>query len=424
MAAAVAARMKLRRLLSVLTLIGTAAVIGAVYSPDLAERLAPGTGLKVKQLRLLVPGALLAKIGFETAGGQPTPGAVAAKPARPPVTVLVAQTKRGSMPVRIDAIGTVQPISSVALRSRVDAQIDRILVVDGSEVKAGEVLIKLDSRQLEAQIKQAEAALAKDKATLEQAQRDVLRDSALVSKQAGTQLTLDNAKTAVASAQAAIMGDQAAIDNLAVQLTWYTISAPVSGRVGTVALKAGNIVRSGDNGTTGILATINQIAPIYVAFSVPQRLLNDLRKSLHDGGAETIAIPQGTTHGRTGRVAVLDNAIDATTGTVMVRAIFDNTDEFLWPGQLCDVRLTLRIDPDVVSVPRQAVQVGQDGNFVFIVEDGIAHVRKVTVARTQDGADIISAGLSGDETVVTEGALLLIEGAQTEIRNSNKKDAS
>jgi RND family efflux transporter MFP subunit len=416
--------MKLRRGLSFLALIGVAACVGAVYNPDLAERLAPGAGLKVKQLRLLVPDTLLAKIGAEAPVGQPTANAVAAKPPHPPVTVLVAQTKRGPMPVRIDAIGTVQPISSVALRSRVDAQIDKILVADGSEVKAGEVLIKLDSRQVEAQIKQAEAALAKDQATLEQAQRDVLRDSALVSKQAGTQLTLDNAKTAVASAKAAIMGDQAAIDNLAVQLTWYTISAPVSGRVGTIALKAGNIARSGDNGATGILATINQIAPIYVAFSVPQRLLNDLRKSLGGGGAETIAIPQGATHGPAGRVSVVDNAIDATTGTVMVRAIFGNTDEFLWPGQLCDVRLTLRTDPNVVSVPRQAVQIGQDGNFVFTVEDGIAHVRKVVVARTQDGADIISTGLSGDETVVTEGALLLIEGAQTEIRNPDKKGAS
>ena len=416
--------MKLKNLLSWVIVAGAAAAAAAVYSPETAERLAPGTGVKAKQLRALIPESVRTELGLVDTDTTARTIEPAAKPARPPVPVLVAQVKRGPMPVRIDAIGSVQPIATVALRSRVDAQIDKILVADGASVKAGDVLIKLDSRQIEAQIKQAEAALAKDQAALEQAQRDVTRYSDLVSKQAGTQLNLDNAKTAVMSSKAAIMGDQAAIDNLMVQLTYYTISAPISGRVGTISLKAGNIIRGGDNSSTGTLATINQTTPIYVAFSVPQRLLADLRKSLQGGGAQTSAIPQGGDHGPSGKVAVLDNAIDASTGTVMVRAIFQNDDEFLWPGQLCDIRVTLRTDPDVVSVPRQAVQVGQDGNYVFIVQDQIAHVRKVTVDRTQDGADIISAGLTGDETVVTEGAMLLVEGSTTEIRNPSKKGAS
>jgi membrane fusion protein, multidrug efflux system len=416
--------MKLKSLLSWIILAGVAAAAVAVYSPETAERLAPGTGVKAKQLRAMIPESLRTQLGLVETEAPARAVEPAAKPARPAVPILVAQVKRGPMPVRIDAIGSVQPIATVALRSRVDAQIDKILVADGASVKAGDILIKLDSRQIEAQIKQAEAALAKDHAALEQAQRDVARYGDLVSKQAGTQLNLDNAKTAVMASKAAIMGDQAAIDNLLVQLTYYTISAPISGRVGTISLKAGNLIRGGDNGSTGTLATINQTTPIYVAFSVPQRLLADLRKSLQDGGAQTSAIPQGGDRGPSGKVAVLDNAIDASTGTVMVRAIFQNDDEFLWPGQLCDIRVTLRTDPDVISVARQAVQVGQDGNYVFIVQDRIAHVRKVTVDRTQDGADIISAGLSGDETVVTEGAMLLVEGSNTEIRNPSKKDAS
>jgi multidrug efflux system membrane fusion protein len=416
--------MKLRNLLSSLIVLGAAAVAAAIYSPETAERFVPGSGEKAKQWRVMLPEPVRAKLGLADANTARPVETPAAKPAHPPAPIMVAQVKRGPMPVRIDAIGSVQPIASVALRSRVDAQIEKIMVADGASVKAGDVLIKLDSRQIEAQVKQADATLAKDQSALEQAQRDVGRYSDLVSKQAGTQLNLDNAKTAVASARAAIMGDQAAIDNLMVQLTYYTITAPISGRVGTITLKAGNIIRGGDNGATGTLATINQTTPIYVAFSVPQRLLLDLRKSLLGGGADTTAIPQGADHGPAGKVAVLDNAIDASTGTVMVRAIFENSDEYLWPGQLCDIRVTLRTDPDIVSVPRQAVQVGQDGNFVFIIQDGLARVRKVNVERTQDGADIISTGLNGDETVVTEGAMLLIEGSATEIRNPIKKDAS
>jgi membrane fusion protein, multidrug efflux system len=416
--------MKLRNLLSVVIILGAAAAATAVYSPETAERWLPGSGITAKQLRAIIPESLRSQLGLVETETVARPAEPAGKPARPPVPILVAQVKRGPLPVRIDAIGSVQPIASVALRSRVDAQIDRILIADGASVKAGDILIKLDSRQIEAQIKQADAALAKDQSALEQAQRDVARYGDLVSKQAGTQLNLDNAKTAVMASKAAIMGDQAAIDNLRVQLTYYTISAPISGRVGTISLKAGNIIRGGDNGTTGILAVINQTTPIYVAFSVPQRLLADLRKSLQAGGAETTAVPQGGDHGPGGKVAVLDNSIDASTGTVMVRAIFQNDDEFLWPGQLCDIRVTLRTDPDVISVPRQAVQVGQDGNYVFIVQDQIAHVRKVTVERTQDGADIITSGLNGDETVVTEGAMLLVEGSSTETRNPSKKDAS
>jgi len=329
------------------------------------------------------------------------------------------------LPFRIEAIGTVQPVATVALRSRVDAQIDKIFVNDGAAVKAGDQLIKLDSRQVEAQIKQAQANLARDQSALEQAQRDVARYADLVSKQAGTQLNLDNAKTAVASARAAILGDEAAIENLMVQLTWYSITAPISGRVGTISLKTGNIIRGGDNTATGTLAVINQTTPIYVGFSLPQRLLSDLRTSVAAGGAETIAIPQGMDTGAKGKVAVLDNAIDASTGTIMVRAIFENKDELLWPGQLCNVRVTLRTDPDVITIPREAVQVGQEGDFVFIVKDGIAHVRKVTVGRTQDGRDVITAGLEGTETVVVDGAALLVEGAKVETRIAGvKKGAS
>jgi RND family efflux transporter MFP subunit len=325
------------------------------------------------------------------------------------------------MPFMAEAVGTVQPIASVAIRSRIDAQIDSILVADGAPVKAGDILVRLDSRQIEAQIKQAEAALAKNRTALEQAERDVSRFSELVAKQTGTQVSLDNAKTAAAAARASIMGDEAQIENLKVQLSWYTIKAPISGRVSTFSQKAGNIVRSGDSSATGTLTIIVQTTPIYVAFSVPQRLLGDLRDALSREDSEVSVTPQGANKSVKGRLAVIENTIDAATGTIIVRAAFNNPDEILWAGQLCSVRMTMRVDQDVVSVPREAVQAGQSGSFVYVIEDGVARVRPVQLARFQEGREIVTSGLKGGENVVVDGALALTNGARVEIRNAEVK---
>ena len=262
--------MRLRKGLRLFVLALVGAVVLVVYSPDTVNKISPGLGDRGRQIRAFIPDAVRKPIGLgDDTPQQPKDAAASGRPARPPAPVVVSDVRRGPLPFRIEAIGTVVPVATVALRSRVDAQIEKIFVADGAAVQAGEQLIKLDSRQVEAQIKQAQANLAKDQSVLEQAQRDVARYADLVSKQAGTQLNLDNAKTAVAAARAAILGDEAAIENLMVQLTWYTISAPISGRVGTIALKAGNIIRGGDNGATGTLAIINQTSPIYVAFSFP-----------------------------------------------------------------------------------------------------------------------------------------------------------
>ncbi|MEN9709251.1 MAG: hypothetical protein RIQ68_1659 [Pseudomonadota bacterium] len=340
---------------------------------------------------------------------------------RPPVNVRIAKAERGALPLVTEAVGTVQPIASVALRSRIDAQIDSILVSDGAAVKAGDVLVKLDSRQIEAQIKQAEATLAKDRTTLEQAERDVVRFSELVSRQTGTQVALDNAKTAAAAARAAIMGDQAQLENLNVQLSWYTIKAPITGRVGTFSQKAGNIIRSGDATATGTLTTIVQTTPIYVTFSVPQRLLSDLRDAAARNDSEIIATPQGATKSIKGKLAVIDNQIDPATGTITVRGSFENPDEVLWAGQLCSIRIQLRVDPNIVSVPREAVQSGQNGNYVYIVEEGVAKMRPIELGRFQDNRQVILKGLNGDETVVVDGALALTNGARVETRGAEAK---
>jgi len=414
--------MRFRQFASLLVAAAAALAVFAAFAPDIVDKYAPSAGPVARQLRSYFPAPLLAwrPLPASTASD---PGAAqvaaATGPARPPVSVMTGQVEKTSFPWIVSEIGTVQSIATVALRPHFDATVVDVLVADGAAVKAGDVLIKLDARQPEAQLKGAQAALAKDQAQLEQARRDVARYTDLVSRSATPVLNLDNAKTAVASAEAAILGDQAAIDNLKVQLGWSTITAPISGRVGAVNIKAGNIAKAGDNSAAGVFATINQISPIYVAFSVPQTLLPALREAMANGASVT-AQPQGSNKQASGKLALIENSIDPGTGAILARATFGNADETLWPGQLCDLKLTLRIDPDTIVVPREAVQIGQNGNFVFVVTDGAAHVQPVVVTRTQGAQTIVTDGLKGGETVVVDGALLLVEGSKVDVRAGAK----
>jgi multidrug efflux system membrane fusion protein len=343
-------------------------------------------------------------------------------PPRPAVSVLVGQVSKKDLPWTIEEIGTTQAIASVALRPRYDAMVEKVLVADGASVKAGDTLIQLDSSQLEAQLWGAKAQLVKDQAQLEQSQRDVTRDTDLVARSATPILTLDQAKTTVATTLAAIEGDKAAIKNLEVQIGWAAIVAPISGRVGVVATKEGNIAKTGDNSPTGVLATINQMSPIYVSFSLAQNLLPTIREAMAKA-ATVEARPQGSKIVVTGKLALIDNAVDSTTGTIVARALFDNADEVLWPGQLCDLTISLRIEPNTIVAPRESIQIGQSGNFVFTVVDGAAHVQPVEVGRSQGEDTVVLKGLNGGETVVVDGALLLTEGAPVTVRDASKGGA-
>lgn len=335
---------------------------------------------------------------------------------RPPVSVVVADAARKPMPVRLDAIGTVQTIASVTIRSRVDSQIMEVPFEDGAMVEEGQVLFRLDSRQIEQQIKQAEANLARDNASLNLARADLRRAEELAKRDFGTEQRLETARAQVQTLEASVRAGQAALENLRVQLTFYTIRAPISGRVGVAGLRPGNIARTTESAPA--LAVINQIRPIYVTFGMPQRHLPEIQKAVADATATVLATPQGYTEGATGKVALIDNAIDPTTGSIQVRAIFDNANDLLWPGALTSVRLTLRVEPNAVVVPREAVQASQSGSYVFVIENDVAKVRKVTVSRTIDMETVIETGLEGTETVVTDGQLLLTEGSRVQTRRA------
>jgi RND family efflux transporter MFP subunit len=327
-----------------------------------------------------------------------------------PVDVAVAVKKK--VPVRVDLLGSVTPIASVAVKTRVDTEILGVHFQDGAMVRQGDVLFTLDARATEAQLHQAEGTLAKDQAQLEGAERDVRRYTDLVSKGATPVTNLDNAKTQVASFEGAVKADQALIENLKVQIGYCTIRAQISGHVSMAAVKVGNFVRQAD---LTPIATIIQTAPVYVTFSLPQRSLPELRAALANESANIEAIVPGDPRKANGQVTMIENTVDPTTGTVPVRATMPNSDEILWPGTLVTVRLNFR-EEEAVTLPSIAVQVSQAGSYVFVVKDGVARVQPVKVARTLETDTVLESGLEGGESVVTEGQLLLNSGSKVSAR--------
>ncbi len=329
------------------------------------------------------------------------------------VQVEVAKAERKAVPVRVELLGTVTPIASVAIKARVDTAITAVHFHDGQAVKKGDLLFTLDGRAIEAQIAQTEGTIARDRAQLAGAERDVARYTDLVAKNATPTVNLDNAKTQSEVFRAAIKADTGLLDNLKVQLSYCTITAPINGRISAAAVKVGNFVRQAD---TTPMATINQMAPVYVSFTVPQKVLPEIRQALAAETATIEAIIPGDQKHANGQVTMIENTIDPATGMAMIRATMPNEHEVLWPGTLVNTELTLRIE-DAVVVPSTAVQVSQTGTFVFVVTDNnVAKVQPVKVERAVSGLSVISSGLKGGEAVVTDGQLLLSNGTHVNTR--------
>ena len=333
-------------------------------------------------------------------------------PGQRAVAVEVAKAVKKKTPVILEALGNVTMMASVAVKPRIDTEIVGIHFSDGAFVKRGDLLVSLDSRAIEAQIAQAEGNLARDEAQLAGAERDLRRNSELLARGAGTQLNAENSKTQVDTLNAALKADMAALENLKVQLSYCSIRAPISGRISQAAVKVGNFVRQAD---TAPIATINQLAPIYVTFAVPQRVLPELRIAMVETGATVEVVVPGDKRRAQGAVAMIENTVDATTGMATVRANIPNADELLWPGTLVSAQVTLRTE-DAVNVPTAAVQVSQQGNFVYVVKDGVATVTPVKVARLLGDETVIESGVNDGDVVVTDGHLLLTNGVRVTVR--------
>ena len=326
-----------------------------------------------------------------------------------PVEVVTATKK--VVPVRIEVLGSVTPIASVAIKPRVDSEITGVHFGDGAMVRQGDLLFTLDSRAIEAQVRQVEGLLAGARANLEQAERDVARYTELLAKSATTLVTLQNARTQTNIWRASVDSNTAQLENLNILLSYCTIRAPITGRASMAAVKVGNFVRAVDSP----LATIIQTAPVYVTFALPQGYLSDLRQALASESATIEAIIPGDPRRASGQVTMIENSVDAPTGTVPVRATMPNADELLWPGTLVTVQLTFR-EEEAVTVPSTAVQMSQTGSYVFVVDNDVATVRPVQVARVLGSESVLASGLDGGETVVTNGQLLLSNGTKVAVR--------
>jgi RND family efflux transporter MFP subunit len=374
-----------------IAVVGAAAASGIVGTDVLAKWFPPLKGLTGE-------GAVT-----QSQQGRPTQRAVA---------VEVSRAVKKKTPVILGALGNVTTIASVAVRTRIDNEIVGIHFSDGAFVNQGDLLVTLDSRAIEAQIAQAEGNVARDQAQLEGALRDVRRYTELVPKGATPVLNLENAHTQVDTFRAAIKADLAALENLKVQLSFCSIRAPISGRISQAAIKVGNFARSAD---TIPIATINQLAPIYVTFAVPQRSLPEVRVAMAETGASIEAVIPGDNRRATGVITMIENTVDPTTGMATLRATMPNADELLWPGSLVTVQIRLRTE-DAVVVPSAAVQVSQQGSFVYVVKDDVATVTPVKVSRLLGPETVIESGVNDSDVVVTDGHLLLTNGARVSVR--------
>ena len=325
-----------------------------------------------------------------------------------------------SAPIQVTAIGTVQSMATVIIKSRVDGQIADVNFEEGRDVKEGDLLFTLDNRAFQAQLAQAEAALERDRAQLQRAQLELKRQAELASRGVASAQKLEDAQMAEKVFQAAIRADEAAAENARVNLSYTIIRSPITGRSGSINLKRGNVVKSNDTSTNAVpLVTITQIRPIYVSFTVPERHLSDIRAAIADlERLPAIAtVPNQPDKPITGTLTFVDNQVDVATGTIPLKATFANDDTRLWPGQFVNVNLTLGVQANAVVVPSAAIQIGQNGPYVFVVkQDSTVELRLVRIDRAVNDKTVIAKGLVAGERVVVDGQLRLSNGTRVNVQ--------
>ena len=350
-------------------------------------------------------------LGKETRANEP-------KAAKGPaaVPVLVAVVLQQTVPVRMQAIGNVEAYATVAVKARVDGQIVQVGFKEGEEVKKGQVLFRIDPRPFEAALRQAEANFLRDTAQKDQARSQERRYQELLQKNFVSKEAYAQIRTNAETAQAVSLASKAALDNARLNLEYCTIRSPIEGFPGKIQIQMGNLVKAND---TNSLVVVNQVHPIYVNFSVPEQRLPDVRKHMAAGPLAVEALQPGSPKSSaTGRLVFVDNAVDPSTGTIRLRALFQNKENALWPGQFVNLGITLYEQKDAILIPSKSVQTGPDGQYVFVVKpDMTTEVRAVSVERTEGDNAVIGKGLRKGEQVVTQGQLRLGPGARVSIKS-------
>jgi multidrug efflux system membrane fusion protein len=329
-----------------------------------------------------------------------------------PVTTAAVVTKM--VPVRLYAIGNVEPYTTVAVKARVDGQLVSVRFKEGDEVRQGSVLFEIDPRPFAASLKQAQANLLKDKALLDRASQQEKRYKDLLGKNFISPDAYEQVRTNAETAAATVSADEAAIENAKLSLEYCTIRAPVTGYAGRIQIQQGNLVKAND---TNSMVTINQVVPIYTSFSVPEQNIADVRRYQADGELRVAASFANSVHPPVaGRLSFIDNAADATTGTIKLKAEFPNTDKALWPGQFVNVVLTLHEQKDAIVTPSAAVQSGPTGQYVFVVKpDSTVELRNIKIARAEGDDTVVASGLQAGDQVVIVGQLRLAPGTKVNV---------
>ena len=339
------------------------------------------------------------------------------KPAPPrTVPVIAENADQKDIPLQLKIIGNVEPFNAVTVKALVAGEIAGVYFKEGQEVKKDALLFKIDPRPYEAALKQAEASLARDVAQARNAEEQAKRYAILVQKDYVSKDQYDQLRANADALLAAVDADKANVENNRLQLAYCTIKSPINGRAGSVLVNTGNVIKANDIALT----TINQMAPIYVTFSVPEQRLADIKKYTALGELKVGAtIPGDEKRPARGELTFIDNTVDKTTGTIKLKGTFKNEDRRLWPGQFVDVVLTLTTERNKVVVSSQAIQTGQQGQYVYVIKDDMStELRVVAVERTYENLAVISKGIAAGEKVVTDGQLRLVPGAKVEIKPS------
>jgi multidrug efflux system membrane fusion protein len=376
--------------------------------------------LAVVLVALLAGGYYFRGFYFDTA-----PEARSARPAAAQL-VVADVAAQSPAPILVDAIGTVQSIATVMIKSRMDGEIAKVHFEEGQEVNEGDVLFTLDERGVRAQLQQAEANLERDRAQLERFKLEVTRQTELAHRGVASPQKLEDTTTSVAVTEATVRASEAAVENARVNLAYTTIRAPITGRTGSISLKRGNVVKAMDTAPTVVpLVTITQLRPIYVSLTVPERHLADLRAAMTAGPVPVAVTMRGQENAPiTGTLTFIDNQVDVTTGTISLKAKFPNDDERLWPGQFVNITLTLGVQANAVVVPSAAIQVGPNGPYVFAIrQDSTVELRLVKPDRIVGDKTVVAQGVSAGDRVVVDGQLRLGNGTRVTVQGSTPPKA-
>jgi len=344
------------------------------------------------------------------------------KPVSPAIPITVGTVSQKTVPVELRVVGNVQASSTVTIKSKVGGELTRVHFTEGHDVRKGDLLFTIDPRPYEAALKQAEANLQKDLAQTKHAQEDARRYEFLIQKGVVARQQYDKFRTEAEALEAAVLADRAAVENANIQLGYCSIHSPIDGRTGSLMVKQGNIIKADDVN----LIVIHQIVPIDVAFSVPEQNLQEIKKYMALGKLQVDAlVPSNNERPEQGTVTFVDNAVDTSTGTIRLKGTFANRERKLWPGQFVNVVLTLTREPNAIVVPSQAIQTGQQGQYVYVVkQDLTVESRPVVVGRFVSNETVVQKGLLAGEKVVTDGQLRLYPGARVEIKTSDSANAA